>query len=102
MVYYKLVAQQKLPLFSPGAIHIQIVPYSMVVKWISSKFQTLWSNLKKMKTIRIICIVDLSITKELYIYGVLTKLSTKAIKFPINLGAGWEGPFPEGEEKIII
>lgn len=35
------------PFFSPNAIYMQIVPDCMVIQWIASEFQTLWSNLDK-------------------------------------------------------
>lgn len=33
------------PFLPPGTVYMKIVPNGMIIKWITSKLQTLWSNL---------------------------------------------------------
>lgn len=56
------------PLFSPSAVHMQIVPDGMVVEWITGKFQTLWANLNSKETrVSITWLLGFTFTTKLYI-----------------------------------
>lgn len=88
-----IIIDNDVPLFTPNAIYMQIVPDGMVIKWITGEFQTLWSNLRRKNQVK------MKVTySKIYQWPhdtMLTKFRIKAIKFPTNLGAGWDGPLPE-------